>query len=171
MITEFMAGLILAGLLLIVIARIRTGRKAAEEERVMGEATGNLKQELERTGSEIIDRMGTHVSRLENLIYEAEEKTGELQGQMAEMGRLQQTIQQQLGEEKSLSAQLNAQLNELSVRQQQIAAMQRQQVALASSPNFMAHQGERLTVTEALARQGYAQETLGFGENMELVDA
>ncbi|MBR2214284.1 MAG: hypothetical protein IJ849_00840 [Selenomonadaceae bacterium] len=167
MITEFMAGLILLGLFLILLARFRTGRKQAADERLVGESTANLKQELERTGSEIIGRMESQVSRLENLIYEAEEKNTELSGQMAEMGRLQQVIQQQLGEEKILSAQLSSQLHELATRQQQIAALHREQLSWQTATP----QATGYAATASPVSQGYAQETLGLGDNMERVDA
>lgn len=124
MVTEIMGGLIIAGALLVLIARWHAGRQQAsvQDHQGMQAATARLKQELERSGNEIISRMGTHVNHLEDLIYEAEEKKKELRGQILQLQQWQQSIQEQLAEQHRMSQQLAQQMESLQMRQRQVSA-------------------------------------------------
>lgn len=147
--TYFMALLILVGAGLVFLAkyisRQRTAPRRAHED--MARSTQQLKRELERSGGEIVKRMGGHVERLESLIAESDRRADSLDAQLTELHTLSQTIDKEIDElraaeqdarrEQQLASQL---LGELRAAAAGAAAMRpavpmpQQAVPLAQQP-------------------------------------
>ena len=107
MIVEVMVALIVVGAAMVLFVRYQGGKGlSASEQQDMRESTQKLKAELERSGNEIIQRMGSHVEQLERLIRETEEKTDLVNRRIAELQALRQGIQQQLAEGRIFQQQL-----------------------------------------------------------------
>jgi hypothetical protein len=101
--TYFMALLILVGAGLVFFAKYIARRKAAPQEardvhEDMARSTEQLKHELERSGQEIVKRMGGHVERLEALIAESDRRSDSLDAQLTELHTLSQTIDKEIDE-------------------------------------------------------------------------
>ena len=98
--TYFMALLIVVGAGLVFLAkyitRQRTAPRRAHED--MARSTEQLKRELERSGGEIVRRMGGHVERLESLIAESDRRADSLDAQLTELHTLSQTIDKEIDE-------------------------------------------------------------------------
>ena len=108
MVTEMMGLLILlgAGLLLAVRWRTRKHRQPLEEQQDIEYATGQLRQELERTGSEITARLEGHVTRIERLLQDAERSRGELEERIAELRELMHMGSQQMDAMRGLRSEI-----------------------------------------------------------------
>ena len=83
MTTEFFSVIIVIGAIIVWFAR-RQLMKASQEEisnnpEALKADTGRLRDELEQSADEIIDRMAKHIDRLEGLIKEADRKAKILQ--------------------------------------------------------------------------------------------
>lgn len=101
--TYFMALLILVGAGLVFLAKYMARRKVApqkaqEAQEDMVRSTEQLKRELERSGKEIVKRMGGHVERLEALIAESDRRSDSLDAQLTELHTLSQTIDKEIDE-------------------------------------------------------------------------
>ena len=98
--TYFMALLIVVGAGLVFLAkyitRQRTAPRRAHED--MARSTEQLRRELERSGGEIVRRMGGHVERLESLIAESDRRADSLDAQLTELHTLSQTIDKEIDE-------------------------------------------------------------------------
>ena len=90
MITEVMALLIAVGAIMIFIVwnQAKKRKQNVEERREVEESTGKLKQELEKTANEVITRMESQVSNLEDLLDESEKNRTVLEGRVAELRKL-----------------------------------------------------------------------------------
>ncbi len=119
MVTEVMGLLIVAGAVLLFGMRYLSRRKPLpldEEQQEMRDATQRLKQDLEKTGAGIIERMEGHVNHLEQLIREAERSRGVLDSRIMELRELSsyaaqqsdamRTLQSEITEARSLQHQL-----------------------------------------------------------------
>jgi hypothetical protein len=73
MVTEIMGFLIIVGALLIVIVR-RQMQKRLEKPEQIHASVADLQSELENAGNSIIERIGTQVDRLEDLVAQADER-------------------------------------------------------------------------------------------------
>ena len=95
-----MALLILIGAGLVALAKYMTRKHAAPRQarEDMVRSTEQLKRELERSGSEIVKRMGSHVERLEALIAESDRRADSLDAQLTELHTLSQTIDKEIDE-------------------------------------------------------------------------
>ena len=98
MVTEIMGFLILLGAVIVFLVRWQSKkeRQPAELQQDMQYSTYQLKQELERTGSEITSRIEQHVMRLEQLIHEADRSKKLLDGRMAELRELVRLGEEQM---------------------------------------------------------------------------
>ena len=108
MITELMLLLIVVGTGIVFIAWSNTRRRKQDalERREVEDSTGKLKQELERTASEIIGRMENHVTHLEGILDESERNRTQLEGRVSELKKLLKKSEGQSGEIKDLLAAL-----------------------------------------------------------------
>jgi len=101
--TYIMALLILVGAGLVFFAKYIARRKAAPQDarnahEDMARSTEQFKHELERSGQEIVKRMGGHVERLEALISESDRRSDSLDAQLTELHTLSQTIDKEIDE-------------------------------------------------------------------------
>ena len=101
--TYIMALLILVGAGLVFLAKYISRRKAAPQDarnahEDMARSTEQFKHELERSGQEIVKRMGGHVERLEALISESDRRSDSLDAQLTELHTLSQTIDKEIDE-------------------------------------------------------------------------
>ena len=101
--TYIMALLILVGAGLVFLAKYISRRKVAPQDarnahEDMARSTEQLKHELERSGQEIVKRMGSHVERLESLISESDRRSDSLDAQLTELHTLSQTIDKEIDE-------------------------------------------------------------------------
>lgn len=117
MVTEIMGILIVLGILLVLLVRMLSNKNAQEKEKNMQRSTEVLKKELERSGSTIIQRMGTHVSKLERLIREADDENRRLLAKLDEVNIARDMLQQQISEARSLQQQLAEQQRQLATAQ------------------------------------------------------
>ena len=90
MITEVMTLLIAVGAVMIFVVwnQGKKRQQKIEERREVEETTGKLKQELEKTANEVIGRMESQVSSLEDLLDESEKNRTVLEGRVAELKKL-----------------------------------------------------------------------------------
>ena len=101
--TYLMALLILVGAALVGLSKFLQWRKQLpyrqkEEQEDIERSTLQFKQELERSGSEIIGRLGEHVERLEALIREADRRANTLDHRLTELHTLSQSLDAQTEE-------------------------------------------------------------------------
>ncbi len=101
--TYLMALLILVGAALVGLSKFLQRRKQLpyrqkEEQEDMERSTLQFKQELERSGSEIIGRLGEHIERLEALIREADRRADTLDRRLTELHALSQSMDAQTEE-------------------------------------------------------------------------
>lgn len=110
MITEILGFLIIFGALLILIVRYHTRKQEQPllDQHEMREATAQLKQELQKTGDEVVGRLSDRVTQLESLLQQAEEKQAALSAKVDESRRLENELTLQGEELKALRQQLAA---------------------------------------------------------------
>ena len=105
---EFLVLAIVLGAVIVFMVRRRVGsEKAANEELVV--STSKLRQELERTGDEIIGRIDKQVGRLEKLVADADERYVKLKNEETRLDTLEQELAQQITEGHILSQRLKRQ--------------------------------------------------------------
>lgn len=88
MTTEILGFIIIAGAVIVLVARHQLSR-AEDDPEVLEAATGCLRYELEQSADEIISRMTEHVDRLERLLREADYKAEVLQERIRQLEALQ----------------------------------------------------------------------------------
>ncbi|MBQ7477791.1 MAG: hypothetical protein IJT01_02680, partial [Selenomonadaceae bacterium] len=123
MVVEIMGLLIIAGVVMVLFVRWQSNKqqKPMREYQDMQISTEKLRRELERSGDEIIQRMGSHVNQLEKLVRETDEKSDALHRRMAELRALQQGMQQQIAEGRVLQQQLLEQQRQCQQAYQQMS--------------------------------------------------
>lgn len=93
MMTELMGLLIFCGALLVGFAKYQTRQHTTKlTEQDMKVSTEKLQKELEKSGDEIIRRMGEQVERLEHLIREADRRAEVLDAKLTELHTLEQQM-------------------------------------------------------------------------------
>lgn len=118
MVTEILGLMILAGALLVLAVRYITKhqQRPVEEQQEMQQSTVRLKEELERSGDAIVERLGSHVTHLEELIREADAKNALLDAKISESRRLEAEISQSADELHLLLEQARAVQRQLSAQ-------------------------------------------------------
>ena len=109
MVTELMIVLIVVGSIMVFVVwnNSRQRRQRAEEQRVVLESTEKMKAELERTASEVIQRLETQASNLENLLEDADRNRTEFEGRLAELKKVIKRGESQATEIKTLLQKLS----------------------------------------------------------------
>lgn len=109
MITELMIVLIVVGSIMVFVVwnNSRQRRQQAEDQRIVMESTAKMKEELERTASEVIQRMETQATNLENLLEDADRNRTEFEGRLAELKKVIKHGESQATEIKSLLQKLS----------------------------------------------------------------
>ena len=122
MVTEILGLLIIvgAGIVFLVRWQMHRTQRPKQEQREMQVSTARLKEELQRSGDAIVNRMSTHVSQLEKLIKDADERAAQLDSRIAACRRLE--------------AELELRSAELSQRAQQTVASARIAASAARQP-------------------------------------
>ena len=105
---EFLVLAIVVGAVLVLAVRRRSDSHKAAAEELTG-STQQLRQELERTGDEIIGRIDKQVSRLESLVTKADERCQRLREEEVRLGNMQQELAQQIAEGHILQQRLQRQ--------------------------------------------------------------
>lgn len=136
MITELMMLLIAVGVGIIFVAWTNTRRRKQDfqERREVEESTGKLKQELERTATEIIGRMENHVTHLENVLDESERNRTQLEGRVNELKKLLKKGEGQSGEIRDLLAKLDDAGAEVDSMQRKMDVIERKLNLAMSTP-------------------------------------
>ncbi len=90
MITEVMTLLIAVGAIMVFIVwnQSKKRKEKIEERQEVELTTGKLKKELEKTANDVINRMESQVSGLEDLLDESEKNRTILEGRVAELRKL-----------------------------------------------------------------------------------
>ena len=118
MLTEILGLMIIAGTLLVLAVRYITKRqqRPLEEQQEMQHSTARLKEELERSGDAIVERLRSHVTHLEELIREADAKNALLDAKISESRRLEAEISQRTDELHLLLEQARASQRQFSAQ-------------------------------------------------------
>ena len=127
MIIELMMLLIAvgAGIVFVAWSNTRKRKQDALERREVTESTGKLKQELERTATEIIGRMENHVTHMEKVLDESERNRAQLEGRVSEMKTLLKRGESQAGEIRDLLARLDDAGEEMNSIQRKMDVVER----------------------------------------------
>ncbi len=125
--TELMLLLIAVGAGIVFVAWTNTRRRKqdVQDRRDVEESTGKLKQELERTATEIIGRMENHVTHLEKVLDESERNRTQLEGRVTEMKKLLKRGESQAGEIRDLLARLDDAGEEMNSIQRKMDVVER----------------------------------------------
>lgn len=110
---EFLVLAIVLGAVLVLVVRHRSDTRKATTAELVG-STQQLRQELERTGDEIIGRIDKQVSRLESLVAQADERCRRLREEETRLGNMQQELAQQIAEAHILQQRLRRQTSATS---------------------------------------------------------
>ncbi len=93
MVTEILGFLIILGAGLALLARWQMRKQPRREYADMQASTARLKAELEHSGEAIVQRMGSHVAQLEELIRQADERAAQLDSRIADCRRLEAELE------------------------------------------------------------------------------
>ncbi|MBR4153697.1 MAG: hypothetical protein IKT98_12185 [Selenomonadaceae bacterium] len=136
MIIELMIMLIVVGAGIVFVAWSNTRRRKQDalERREVEDSTGKLKQELERTATEIIGRMEKHVTHLESILDESERNRTQLEGRVVELKKILKKAEGQSGEIRDLLAKLEDAGAEVDTMQRKMEKLERRLNTVMSTP-------------------------------------
>ncbi len=139
MITELMLILIVLGIGIVFVVRFNARKKQQNERehREIEESTDRFKRELENTANEIIGRMESQASHLENLLDDSERNRTQLEGRVAELRKLLKRGEGQSGEIRDLLARLDDAVEDVQSMQRQMDEVERK---INSAINFQVPQ-------------------------------
>ena len=125
MVTEYLGFLIIIGALLVFGVRWWSRRQPddAQDIEEMRTSTDQLKAELSRSADAVVNRMGSHIKHLEELIRQAEERNIRLETQLDESRRIGEDLQQRSDTLQRQILEARQVIQELSLRQTMPAAM------------------------------------------------
>ena len=152
MITEIMTLLIAVGAVMIFVVwnQSKKRRQNVEERREVEESTGKLKQELEKTATEIIGRMESQVSNLEDLLDESEKNRTILEGRVAELKKLLRKSEGQSTEIRDLLAKLEEASDNIEDLQRKLEVAEKKIAMYISMPMQMPMQSTMMPITTPL---------------------
>ena len=136
MIIELMLMLIVVGAGIVFVAWSNTRRRKQDalDRREVEGSTGKLKQELERTATEIIGRMENHVTHLENILEESERNRTQLEGRVIELKKILKKAEGQSGEIRDLLAKLEDAGAEVDSMQRKMETLERRLNTVMATP-------------------------------------
>lgn len=136
MIIELMIMLIVvgAGIVLVAWSNTRKRKQDALDRREVEDSTVKLKQELERTATEIIGRMEKHVTHLESILDESERNRAQLEGRLNELKKLIKKSEGQAGEIRDLLARLEDAGAEVDSMKRKMETLDRRLNMVMSTP-------------------------------------
>ena len=126
-----------AVMIFVVWNQSKKRRQNVEERREVEESTGKLKQELEKTATEIIGRMESQVSNLEDLLDESEKNRTILEGRVAELKKLLRKSEGQSTEIRDLLAKLEEASDTVEDLQRKLEAAEKKVSMQMSMPMQM----------------------------------
>lgn len=135
MITELMLILIVLGIGIVFVVRFNARKKQQNEreQKEIEESTDRFKKELENTANEIIGRMESQASHLENLLDDSERNRTQLEGRVAELRKLLKRSEGQSGEIRDLLVRLDDAVEDVQSMQRQMDEVERK---INSAINF-----------------------------------
>lgn len=104
--TEILGALIILGAVLLLIVRyiIHRRQRSDDADEDLAESIEKLKKELQQSADTIIKRLGSHVTKLEGLLREADDRRVRLETRVADAQRLEWALRQRIEElERRLS--------------------------------------------------------------------
>ena len=104
--TEILGALIILGAVLLLIVRyiIHRRQRSDEADEDLAESIEKLKKDLQQSADTIIKRLGSHVTKLEGLLREADDRRVRLETRVADAQRLEWALRQRIEElERRLS--------------------------------------------------------------------
>lgn len=98
--TEILGALIILGAVLLLIVRyiIQRRQRSDEEDEDLAASIEKLKKELQQSADTIIKRLGSHVTKLEGLLREADDRRVQLETRVADAQRLEWALRQRIEE-------------------------------------------------------------------------
>ena len=98
--TEILGALIILGAVLLLIVRyiIHRRQRSEEEDEDLATSIEKLKKELQQSADTIIKRLGSHVTKLEGLLREADDRRVRLETRVADAQRLEWALRQRIEE-------------------------------------------------------------------------
>ena len=98
--TEILGALIILGAVLLLIVRyiIHRRQRSEEEDEDLAASIEKLKKELQQSADTIIKRLGSHVTKLEGLLREADDRRVRLETRVADAQRLEWALRQRIEE-------------------------------------------------------------------------
>lgn len=98
--TEILGALIILGAVLLLIVRyiIHQRQRSEEDDEDLAASIEKLKKELQQSADTIIKRLGSHVTKLEGLLREADDRCVRLETRVAEAQRLEWALRQRIEE-------------------------------------------------------------------------
>ena len=123
-----------AGIVFVAWSNTRRRRQDALDRREVEGSTGKLKQELERTATEIIGRMENHVTHLESILEESERNRTQLEGRVVELKKILKKAEGQSGEIRDLLAKLEDAGAEVDSMQRKMETLERRLNVVMSTP-------------------------------------
>lgn len=127
MITELMLILTVigAGMVFVVWNNSRKKKRIEQDRQEVAESTNEFKIELEKTANEIIGRMESHATHLENLLDESERNRAQLEGRVAELKKLLKRTENQSTEIRDLLERLDDAEEDVGEMQKQMDAVEK----------------------------------------------
>lgn len=98
--TEILGALIILGAVLLLIVRyiIQRRQHSEEDDEDLAASIEKLKKELQQSADTIIKRLGSHVTKLEGLLRETDDRRVQLESRVAEAQRLEWALRQRIEE-------------------------------------------------------------------------
>ena len=99
-VTEILGALIILGAVLLLIVRyiIHRRQRSEEDDEDLAASIEKLKKELQQSADTIIKRLGSHVTKLEGLLREADDRRVRLETRVADAQRLEWALRQRIEE-------------------------------------------------------------------------
>lgn len=157
MVTEILGLLIIvgAGIVFLVRWQMHRTQRPKLEQREMQVSTARLKEELQRSGDAIVNRMSTHVSQLEKLIKDADERAAQLDSRIAACRRLEAELELRSAEllQRAQQTVASARIAASAARQPLSQPTMQSQTA-APAPDMLGH---AVSMAERVDAEDFAQ--------------
>ena len=136
--TEILGALIILGAVLLLIVRyiIHRRQRSEDEDEDLAASIEKLKKELQQSADTIIKRLGSHVTKLEGLLREADDRRVRLETRVADAQRLEWALRQRIEE-------LERRLRDMGQPMPTPAAHPAESMPVASAPPLSSQEARR----------------------------
>ena len=136
--TEILGALIILGAVLLLIVRyiIHRRQRSEDEDEDLAASIEKLKKELQQSADTIIKRLGSHVTKLEGLLREADDRRVRLETRVADAQRLEWALRQRIEE-------LERRLRDMGQPMPTPAAHPAESMPVASAPPMPSQEARR----------------------------